>query len=205
MCCIKLSEGGELPYRCCCGCCKLIVAVVFVFIIELLSLMLSIASVDITGIVVSSIITVMFAVTFFKHESKSIRFALFTVYLGRAIVFAIHCVWYFASQNMTTMIYEICKGINKSIELENCWADLSDVFWFVVITYVLIVFSFRLLLSYCLYYYYHEKVLEQHDSRLTDYQELSGQQYSTHPHNNDDNHHPEASLNPETDGANKLV
>ena len=69
---------------------------------------------------------------------------------------------------------------------------MGNVYWVVVITYVLTVLLIRLLLAYALYYYYHEKVLQLHGHHLKDYQQLSSQQKRTHQEG-------------QPDGSNKMV
>ena len=93
MCCISLSEDNAPPYHCCCGC-RLLLGVIFIFIVELLTLFTAIELLDITGIIVSGILTGTFLVSFFKRESVKVRFGLFSVYLGRALIFAFHMAYF---------------------------------------------------------------------------------------------------------------
>ena len=106
--CITLHEDGEHhKYHCCCGC-GLIWGVIFIFVMEVLSLISAIQFLDITGIVVSGILTGMFFISCCSRENAYVRFGLFFVYLGRALVFAVHMVYYMLSQNATTLVANLC-------------------------------------------------------------------------------------------------
>ena len=69
MCFIKLSDGESPPYQCCCCGCSLLWGVAFIFIMEVLYLWGSISMWDLTGVIVSGILVVMFIVSFFVREN----------------------------------------------------------------------------------------------------------------------------------------
>mmetsp|Transcript_4494 Transcript_4494/g.5567 ORF Transcript_4494/g.5567 Transcript_4494/m.5567 type:complete len:94 (-) Transcript_4494:326-607(-) len=93
MCFITAKNGNDLPpYKCCC-CCGLMCGVVLIFILELVWLWGSVALFDITGTVVSSILVIMFIVSFVLRNSVQVRLALLVGYLARAAIFLLTMIF----------------------------------------------------------------------------------------------------------------
>ena len=155
MCFIHLGHGDAPPYKCCCGC-SLLCGVILVFIMEVLSLWGAIMWLDIVGIVVSGILTGMFLLAICKRHSSGVRYGIFCVYLGRALIFAVNMAYYCISQSSTEIISKICNGFNKQYSWNECTDDISGAYWWIVISYILVVLIFRLLLARMLYYFYKE-------------------------------------------------
>ena len=66
---------------------------------------------------------------------------------------------------------QVCDGVNKGFDAPNCQDKISDIFWVLVLIFILINLLFRLALARILYYYYKAKHHEQHGPVYT---ELSG-------------------------------
>mmetsp|Transcript_31431 Transcript_31431/g.39024 ORF Transcript_31431/g.39024 Transcript_31431/m.39024 type:complete len:112 (+) Transcript_31431:190-525(+) len=111
----------------------------------------------------------MFFVSFCARENVQVRKGLFWVYMGRALVFAIHSIVYCLTQNATTLMMKICNQITRVFSWNECHDDISDIFWVIVGIYIFIVFFFRLLLARCLWYYYKEKLLMMAGHHFKDY------------------------------------
>ena len=170
-----ISEHGDKKYKCCCGC-PLICGVIIIFALCLLDLASAITYVDIISIVIYSILSFWFIVSFVRRDCHKTRVSLYSAYAAGFVLFLIYLIWYcFFSDRVQGRAEQICRS-----EVLDWWdgcADFADDFiWVFVGLYLFIVCMMRLYFVRILYYY--AKEIEHHH-----------QQGGDRPYHKLDDHH----------------
>ena len=159
MCCIgSRDDNGLPPYKCCC-CCNIFCGVVIIFLLEVFWLVSASMILDIVGMSISGVLCLLFMISFCAQGSLWSRQALFWGYLGRAIALIITMTVYALTNKIDDILNMFCKAVNEYYEWDSCWVDLQGTFFFVLISYTVVVFLFRLWLARILYYYLKELIV----------------------------------------------
>ena len=130
-----LSHTDSPPYKCCCGC-PHICGVIIIAVIEGFSLFASVSTFDIFGIVVSSILCLMFLVSFVRRQNYSLRKSLFLSYLVSMLLFLGYFIYFCVTQDMNDIIKSSCDTFNSVITWAECALDLQSTIWAFIAIYV---------------------------------------------------------------------
>ena len=167
--CIHGTSKPHGPYGCCCGC-PLICGVLVIAALEVLTLISSVYAMDLVGIAFSSVVLIMFLLSFVKRHSHGVRYSLFLTYLASFILFLVYMIIYIATQDLTEYVNRLCNDINKASpwDWNHCQDDIENKIWVAVAIYAILVLSIRGYFARILYYYSKEAKTDK------EYDELSG-------------------------------
>ena len=164
---------GDTPYKCCC-CIPLVCVAIIMAVCEGFNLFAAITFSDIYGIVISSIILLMFVISFIKPAHYQVRKSLFLTYLASLVLFAIYFLYFVFTEDMDKVIERSCDRITTFFSWDDCASDMESAIWAFIIAYAVLVFCVRGFFVHILWHYAQEANERHQDKTAAAYQTLSG-------------------------------
>ena len=87
------------PYKCCC-CIPLMCVAIIIAALEGLNLFFAVTFMDIYGIVISSIILIMFIISFIRPSNYNVRKSLCLTYFVSLILFLVYFLYFLFTEDM---------------------------------------------------------------------------------------------------------
>ena len=154
MCCINSDKP---PYRCCC-CFPLVLGVILCFLIECLRLYVYVLISDVFEIVITSLVLLMYVISFFQSGNLMVRQGLFYTYAASFALWAINFIIFCATNKIDDVIYALNDGANAALGTSgsDIADDISGMATFLVVLYAILCVTFMGLFTRMLYYYMKE-------------------------------------------------
>ena len=150
MCCINHKIEGA--YKCCC-CIPLLAGVVLIFIGEAVNLIWAIMALDVTTMIISGALVLMFIAALTNREREDVRKHLYHAYFASLVITLAYLFIYVATQDMKVAVAKFCFNA-FSWEVDQCYDTIYGALWLYVMLLALIITLIRGSIVRLLYYWY---------------------------------------------------